>query len=426
MPLQKKKKFDYMWIIVGVCFLMEFVCMGFGTSNSGIYLTGITDALGFKRSLFSFNITLRYLATTVINMFFGALVGKFGAKKLIAAGFTFMTAAVLINAYANTIWVFYLAGVVMGFGNALTGTTMGSFMVSRWCKNNVGRMTGIVLCANGIGAAVAAQVITPWVYSETDPFGYRTAYKIAACVIAAAGILVVSLLREKPGADVQTTTNKKTPEFSWEGIPYEKARKRSYFLVMAVCTFFTGMILYGISGAQSSHMRDVQMNPATIAILASFNSVMLTFSKVLIGIACDRIGFRPVMIFCHIFTVVSVTMIGFIAPTTGGVVIAVIAAVMMAFAMPLETIMVPLMVKYMYGAASYAKVLGIYLAFSTVGFAVGSPLTNLSFDMFGSYVPYFWASAGVMAVIAVISQFALTANKKDKMITQEDVYEKLF
>ena len=39
-----------------------------------------------------------------------------------------------------------------------------------------------------------------------------------------------------------------------------------------------------------------------IAAIASLSALMLTVSKVLIGAACDRFGFRPVMFICQVFT----------------------------------------------------------------------------------------------------------------------------
>ena len=417
---RKNLKFDYTWVIIATCFFMEFVCMGFGTGNSGIYMTGITDALGFKRSLFSITISLRYMATTFINLFFGALVRKFGIRKMVATGFVCMLIAAFINSRAESLWMFYLTGIILVFGNALTGTTMGSFIANRWSKKNVGRTTGLVLCANGIGAAVAAQIITPMIYSETDPFGYRDAYKLAFIILAFAAVLVVVLLREKPenGVQIQAVPEKKEQEISLSGISYDVAKKRPYFYIMAVCVFFTGMILYGISGVKAAHLRDIEMDPAVIATIISLGSLMLTLSKVLVGMACDRFGFRKVMLVCHILTVVSVTLIGLITPTASGTVVAVAAAVLMAFAMPLETIMISLLVKYMYGSASYAKILGVYMAFCTVGFAIGSPLTNLSYDLLGSYVPYFFGSAGLMAVVAIVVQVIFCANTKDKKACQ--------
>ena len=45
----------YRWVIIGAMFLMVFICLGFCSSNKGLYLSAITEALDIKRSLFSVN-----------------------------------------------------------------------------------------------------------------------------------------------------------------------------------------------------------------------------------------------------------------------------------------------------------------------------------------------------------------------------------
>lgn len=82
-----KKKLDYMWVIVVTCFIMEFVALGFCSSNKSLYLGAITEALNIPRSLFSLNDSVRFLTAAVVNLFFGALIKKLGARKMVGIGF---------------------------------------------------------------------------------------------------------------------------------------------------------------------------------------------------------------------------------------------------------------------------------------------------------------------------------------------------
>ncbi len=95
----------YRWVIVAASFLMVFVCLGFCSSSKSLYLAAITEALGIKRSLFSINDSCRYIATAVVNLFFGALCARFGRKRLIAAGFACLIASMLLYAYAPNIYL---------------------------------------------------------------------------------------------------------------------------------------------------------------------------------------------------------------------------------------------------------------------------------------------------------------------------------
>ena len=156
----------YRWVIVAASFLMVFVCLGFCSSSKSLYLAAITEALGIKRSLFSINDSCRYIATAVVNLFFGALCARFGRKRLIAAGFACLIASMLLYAYAPNIYLFYLGGVLLGLGLAWTTTTMVGSIVHRWCPAHAGKIMGLILAANGVGAAVATQIVTPIIYAR--------------------------------------------------------------------------------------------------------------------------------------------------------------------------------------------------------------------------------------------------------------------
>lgn len=123
--ISDKKKFDYSWVIIGLCFLMVSVTLGLCSSGRTLYLTAITDALGLPRGAFSLNNTFRYVTVTVLNLFYGPLVKRFGTKKLIVAGFLCLIAFALINSVATTLIGFYIAGILLGVGLFVSASAAG-------------------------------------------------------------------------------------------------------------------------------------------------------------------------------------------------------------------------------------------------------------------------------------------------------------
>ena len=124
-----KKKLEYKWVILAACFLMVLVCLGFCSSNKGMYLSAITNALGIKRSLFSINDTCRFVATAIANLFFGSLIARFGVRKMAAFGFAALIGSSLIYALADSIYIFYIGGLLLGLGFTFTTTTMASSII---------------------------------------------------------------------------------------------------------------------------------------------------------------------------------------------------------------------------------------------------------------------------------------------------------
>lgn len=410
----KLGKLDYKWVIVWACFLMVLVTLGFCSSHSGIYNAAIADALGKPRSAVALIKSFRYITATLVNLFFGVLLRKFGVKKLVAFGFFSLIGSCATFAWATTLPVFYLGGILLGFGIAFTTTTMASFIIRRWCSTNVGKYTGIVLASNGIGGAIAAQIMLPIVQSQ--PFGYQHAYRLIIIILLATGALVVSLLKDAPNQIPGSAElpKKKIRGTFWQGISYATVKKRPYFYIVAACVFLTGVLLQGISDVKSVHMKDVQIPITIINTMASIGSLLLTLAKVAIGVIYDRWGLRPMILICHLLTVACFVLMIFIAPTPVGIVISIIAGVLLAFAVPLETIVIPLLTNDLFGAESYDKLLGILMACNTAGFMLGAPLVNVSYDLFGSYIPLFGISAVIMLVLTVAFQLAATANNKDK------------
>ena len=147
------KKIDYKWVIAALCFIMVFTCLGFCSSTRSLFVKPITEALSMERSVYSFTDSFRFIAVAIVNMFFGALVSKFGLRKLIAAGFISLTLSMTIYATANVFWQFYIAGTLLGIGFSWTTTTMVGCVVNRWCKENKGTIMGAILAANGLGTS---------------------------------------------------------------------------------------------------------------------------------------------------------------------------------------------------------------------------------------------------------------------------------
>ena len=70
-------------------------------------------------------------------------------------------------------------------------------------------------------------------------------------------------------------------------------------------------------------------------------------------------------------------------------------------AIPTETVMIPLLCNDLFGAVSYDKFLGVFMAMKALGLCLGAPLGDLYFDMFGTYRPCFWFFAIIMAAVGI-------------------------
>lgn len=415
------KKLDYKWIIVALCFLMILVTLGFCSSPKGLYLDKITTALGISRTEYSLNDSLRYIMTAVLNVFFGFLVGRFGMKKMILAGFASLTASQVVYSFATNVVGIYIGGTLLGIGFALTGTTMVGCVINRWCKESKGKIMGAILAANGLGGALAIQIITPIL--EKDVFGYRNAYRLAAVILLAVAVLIAVFFKENvPGAEngKVVVSKKKSRGRSWAGVDLKDAVKMPYFYVALVCIFFTGFVLQSVTGVTAAYLKkDIGIDPVYVGVVLSVHSVALAAAKFITGFVYDKFGLRVTISSCSFMAVLVMTLLMLITNTETGRTLAMIEGIVSSFALPLETIMLPIYAGDLFGQKSFEKILGIFSAVNVAGYAIGSPFMNACFDLSGSYKIGFVICGVIMLAVIVVLQFVINAAHKTQKRVEE-------
>lgn len=417
------KRFDYSYVIIGVCFLMVMITLGFCSSGRTLYLTAVTDALPISRGAYAFTDTFRYITTTIVNLFFGRLIARFGTKKLICAGFVCLITFALLNSIASTLVVFYLSSIILGVGLSWTGTTMVSVVVNKWCKKNKGTITGATLAANGVGGAVAVQIVSPIIYREGDPFGYRDSYLLVAVILVVMLLVIIALYREKNEEHQaeENVSTKKTPKTEINGIEYRDAIKKPYLYIALFCMFLCGMSLQGISGIAVPTMYDVGMDTTFVATIVSISGVTLSLAKVTVGFLYDRVGMRLTMNICFVCAIISMMGLILLDNSETGRIIAVVRELSGCFALPLETVMLPLFANELFGSKNFDKFVGMFVSASCAGFAIGYPFGNVLYDVFGDYNIAITIFICMMVFAAISMQFVLSKARSDRYKTEKAI-----
>lgn len=428
----KKKKFDYSYVILALCFICVCTSLGLCSSGKQYYLTAITAALDIPRSLYSITDTIRYGITTGLSLCLGFFIMKFGVKKLLCVGFTCLIGFAYISSIANTLWGFYLGAVLLGVGLSWTSTAMMSVVVGTWCKKNKGTMTGIILSANGLGGAIAVQIISPIIFKPSDhpfgydPFGYRNSYRLVALILAVVLLLVLLLFRDRPkGMDksqvVVGKKKKKARGIGWVGMDFAQAKRKPYFYLAMVCIFLTGMSLQGIGGISTPHMYDMGFDKQFVANLGTITSLCLMGTKIFAGFVYDRTGIKITMNICFVCAALSLVLLVILENNSIGMFIAYVRGIAGTIALPLETVMLPLFANEMFGDKGFIKALGAFSASNYLGLALGGPFANICFDIFGNYNASFIILALFMAFAIVVMNIVVRLATRDKKIILAEV-----
>ncbi|MBE7087180.1 MAG: MFS transporter [Clostridiales bacterium] len=420
--LRKKKNGWYKWVIVALCFTMVFVVLGFCNSTKSLYIKPITEHLNVERSIFAINEPFRYVTSALINLVFGFLIAKFGAKKLIIAGFISLISSMLIYTFANNVAWFCLGSVFLGLGISWTTTTMVSYVITKWCKKNKGTIMGGVLAASGIGGAVAIQILSPIINGNSDAVGYKIAYFLTAIILLAVGVLITIFYKEPTVVEDEVKEpdlDKKPKKQEWIGIEFSSAIKKPYFYAVILCVLLCGLVLHSIYGVLAAYLGDVGIDANYSALVLSVFSVVLALSKFLTGFFYDKLGVRFTAIISIGSGAVSSVLLALVTNSIQGKVLAMSFAVLSTFSYPLETIMLPIFAHELFGEKSFGKILGIFVSAKEVGYALGSPLIGLFYDLLGSYTPAFWVCAVIMIIVLIVFNFIISSAKKERKNSQD-------
>ncbi len=411
----KKRRFDYSFVILALCFLMVMVSLGFASSTKSLFPDEIARALEVDRTLVSFNESLRYISTAIVNLFFGALIAKFGPKKLIIAGFLALTTSMILYSTANSLWLLYLAGALLGVGFSWTTTTMVGYVVGIWANKNKGMIMGAILASNGLGGAIAIPLVGGLIHPEVIG-SYRAAYRLIAAVLFVTMIVLLIFFRDKPknAETLPISEKKKARGRDWEGIPFSTAVRRPTFWLTLTSVFLSGMILQGVSEVAVMHMKDVGLDYGAIMGMLSFGSLLLAASKFLTGFLYDRFGLRLTTGFCMAVAVIAACCLALLRNDSFGYVLAIIYVIISRFALPLETVMVPLYASDLFGQKDFAKVLGIFVSANVTGYALGAPILNLCYDLFGTYAPALYVFAALMLGNLIMTQIVVKHAHKNE------------
>ena len=398
---------DYKWVIAGACILLCIVGLGLCSGNASLFVVATTEALGMSRSAYAVSDSLRYISTAVMNMFFGALVLKFGPRKLVGAGMAAMLLSCVAKALATDAVGLYVGGVLLGIGLTLGGTTVIGYVIKQWFAQRQGAVLGVVLSANALGAAVSAPWFSSVLYGE-DAFGYRKAYWVTAAILLVSGVILVLVFRDAPTEKTVQPTGKKEPKRSTGGLGIAYATKsyKPYFYIICVSLVLAGALLASSTGVAAAHMKDQGMDPAVVAMVTALYSLLLAGGKFLIGAVSDKKGLRFAVLTCDVAALVMVILLCMVSGSASGKVIAVVYAVMAGVAVPWQTVLLPLMAGDIFRDEDYGKVLGIFSAANSAGFVIGNTASNLCFDLFGTYYPMLVADSVIAIAVGAGFLFA--------------------
>ncbi|MDA1062544.1 MAG: MFS transporter, partial [Chloroflexi bacterium] len=185
----------YGWWIVGGAVVGYFVAVGAGFASAAVFLTPVTEDLGWSRGEFTLATSGANALSGLAGVFIGPLVDRHGARPLMAIGAVALAGSLMLTSQVTELWQFVaLQAFGVGMGLALVGPLTLNVTLSKWFV--VRRGWAIALGSTGI--SFASMVVPLTLTRLVDSQGWRDGYLMLGIFVLIVSLPVAMLMRRTP------------------------------------------------------------------------------------------------------------------------------------------------------------------------------------------------------------------------------------
>ncbi len=390
----------YGWVIVAVGGLAGAVTMGLVQSFS-VFLAPLQDGLGASRATLSLAFSVNMLTFGLSSIVGGAMVDRYGTRRLAAAGGVLFAVGLLLAARSQNVLQLILAlGGVAGLGmGALQGPLQ--YLTARWFDRRKGLALGILLA----GAALGTMVISPLAEALIRWQGWRPTFVILGLLAAAAILGTVPLLLESPEAYGMSPDGAPAAPAGGSPAPAPPlwtnraaVRTGAFWSLLGTwfccCTSHSGPLVH-----VAAHAMDVGVGASWAAGMLSAFGASAFVGRVALGVVADRVGGRATLIGALAGQAVLVAALGGLQGPWA------LAAWAVVFGVAYGGVFAqyPVILREYFGATRVGAVYGAAMFVNAVGMASGPYLAGLVHDLTGSYQVPFWLSGSLGGVATFLA-----------------------
>jgi MFS transporter, OFA family, oxalate/formate antiporter len=155
-------------LVMGIVCMAMIANLQYGWT---LFVNPIADKHGWSRAAIQVAFTIFVLTETWLVPIEGYLVDKFGPRPVVLAGGVLCALGWVLNSYADSLTLLYIAAAVGGIGaGAVYGTCVGNAL--KWFPDRRGLAAGLTAAGFGAGSALTIVPISAFIHSH----GYEAAF----------------------------------------------------------------------------------------------------------------------------------------------------------------------------------------------------------------------------------------------------------
>jgi MFS family permease len=388
-------KIAYGWVVVAAGMLISCVAMG-SCLSLGVFLQPIAEDTGWSRTGVSSAGTIVFLAMGASAFGWGRLNDRWGTRPVVLSGMVLLGIGLVAASRAASLAQFEL---LFGLGvGAAGGSVYAPLMTvaSAWFDRQ--RNLAVSLVSAGMG--MSPLVVAPFVRGLISAYDWRTAM-LTLGIVAIVVLIPVAMLIRKPPPVIPPQG---MPDHPGRAVPTEppmtvaRAFRTYAFAALAMthfacCAAHSGPIFHMVPYAMVCGIAPmVAVSVYSVAGLSGLGG------RLLLGIASDRFGAKPVLVLGLAVQAMAAGTYYFVHELGEFYALAVVFALAYGGVMPLYATLV----REYFGIRIMGTVFGAVSAAASFGMALGPVAGGWVFDTFNGYgwlyIGSFGIGLGAMAV----------------------------
>jgi MFS family permease len=392
-------KLFYGWYIVGACVVISVYSGGIVTRSFTALIEPIVNEFHWSYALVSLAASIVGLESGFLAPVVGFLFDRWGPRKLIFAGATFMGLGLLLLSRTSSLAMFYISFIIMSTALSVSIGVVPMTMVGNWFHKRVSLATGIVVSGAGAGG-----ILVPLVTWVIDTYDWRTAmvvFALGAWVIIFPLAFIVRHRPEQygylPDGEVRNKVDidevQTVVKYDDVDVSTKQALKSRAFWHVSLGLMCHFAIAIAVLTHVMPYLSSIGIPRETSGWVAMALQLMTIAGRLSFGWFGDRFDKRRVTAIGMALLGLSMIMFNYVHATGIWLMITFIIVFGIGYGGPVP--MTAALIREYFGRARLGTILGLSTGVLYVGSLIGPPLTGWIYDTYGSYQGAWLIMAGV-------------------------------
>ena len=308
-PSTRPKRIYYGWLVVLSAMVNQMIVSGLGGQGFGAFILPLQNEFGWSKSTLSVARSLTQVESGLLNPIEGTLVDRLGPKIMVVSGMTVFGSGLILLGFVHSLWMYYMAFIVIALGSSLAGFVVVSTAINYWFR----RRRTLALSLSQTGQGFGGVILVPLLVWAIVALGWREAAIAAGVFSWVVGIPIGLLMRHKPeqygmrpDGDPESVSSDalklepetKAPQAAAQGtvdFTLGEAIRTPAFWLIGMGHGFSVMVVGAVTTHQFAHMEmsdGVGLSSASAALVVTVLNIVNISGRFLVGLIGDRFDKR--------------------------------------------------------------------------------------------------------------------------------------